>query len=47
MLVKVRSAAVNGIEEYPVAEGVNAGFGDKLIASLGSRMARLSNPETV
>jgi mRNA-degrading endonuclease toxin of MazEF toxin-antitoxin module len=31
MLAKVCSAAVNGIEAYPVEVEVNAGFGDTLI----------------
>jgi hypothetical protein len=31
MLAKVCSAAVNGIEAYPVEVEVNAGFGDTFI----------------
>jgi hypothetical protein len=31
MLAKVCSAAVNGIEAYPVEVEVNAGFGDTII----------------
>jgi hypothetical protein len=31
MLAKVCSAAVNGIDAYPVEIEVNAGFGDTLI----------------
>jgi hypothetical protein len=31
LLAKVCSAAVNGIEAYPVEVEVNAGFGDTLI----------------
>ena len=31
MLAKVCSAAVNGIEAYPVGVEVNAGYGDTLI----------------
>jgi len=31
MLAKVCSAAVNGIEAYPVEVEVNAGYGDTLI----------------
>jgi hypothetical protein len=31
MFAKVCSAAVNGIEAYPVEVEVNAGFGDRLI----------------
>jgi hypothetical protein len=34
MLAKVCSAAVNGIEAYPVEVKVNAGFGDTLIVIL-------------
>jgi hypothetical protein len=32
MLARVLSAAVNGIEAYPVEVEVNAGWGDTLIA---------------
>ena len=35
MLSKVCSAAVNGIEAYPVEVEVNAGFGDTLIVIVG------------
>ena len=35
MLAKVCSAAVNGIEAYPVEVEVNAGFGDTLIVIMG------------
>lgn len=35
MLAKVCSAAVNGIEAYPVEVEVNAGFGDSLIIIVG------------
>jgi magnesium chelatase family protein len=35
MLAKVCSAAVNGIEAYPVEVEVNAGFGDTLIIIVG------------
>jgi hypothetical protein len=35
MLAKVCSAAVNGIEAYPVEVEVNAGFGDTLIVIIG------------
>src|SRR5512134_1349143 len=35
MLAKVYSAAVNGIEAYPVEVEVNAGFGDTLIVIVG------------
>ena len=35
MLAKVSSAAVNGIEAYPVEVEVNAGFGDTLIVIVG------------
>jgi magnesium chelatase family protein len=35
MLAKVCSAAVNGIEAYPVEVEVNAGFGDTIIISVG------------
>ena len=31
MLAKVCSAAVNGIEAYPIEVEVNAGYGDTLI----------------
>jgi hypothetical protein len=34
MLAKVCSAAVNGIEAYPVEVEVNAGFGNTLIVIL-------------
>ena len=36
MLAKVFSAAVNGIEAYPVEVEVNAGFGDTLIVIVES-----------
>jgi hypothetical protein len=36
MLAKVCSAAVNGIEAYPVEVEVNAGFGDTIIVMLSS-----------
>ena len=35
MLAKVCSAAVNGIEAYPVEVEVNAGFGDTLLVIVG------------
>jgi magnesium chelatase family protein len=35
MLAKVCSAAVNGIDAYPVEVEVNAGFGDTLIVIVG------------
>src|SRR5947207_11511296 len=35
MLARVCSAAVNGIEAYPVEVEVNAGFGDTLIIIVG------------
>jgi magnesium chelatase family protein len=35
MLVKVCSAAVNGIEAYPVEVEVNAGYGDTIIVIVG------------
>ena len=35
MLAKVCSAAVNGIEAYPVEVEVNAGWGDTLVVLLG------------
>src|SRR6476620_10144174 len=35
MLAKVCSAAVNGIEAYPVEVDVNAGYGDTLIVIVG------------
>jgi magnesium chelatase family protein len=35
MLAKVCSAAVNGIEAYPVEVEVNAGYGDTLIVIVG------------
>src|ERR1039457_194638 len=35
MLAKVCSAAVNGIEAYPVEVEVNAGFGDTLLIIVG------------
>src|SRR3954462_4436433 len=35
MLAKVLSAAVNGIEAYPIEVEVNAGFGDTLIVIVG------------
>jgi hypothetical protein len=31
MLAKVCSAAINGIEAYPVEVQVNAGFGDSIL----------------
>jgi hypothetical protein len=36
MLSKVCSAAVNGIEAYPVEVEVNAGFGDTLLIVVGN-----------
>jgi magnesium chelatase family protein len=35
MLANVCSAAVNGIEAYPVEVEVNAGFGDTIIVIVG------------
>jgi magnesium chelatase family protein len=35
MLSKVCSAAVNGIEAYPMEVGVNAGYGDTIIVIVG------------
>ena len=35
MLAKVCSAAVNGIEAYPVEVEVNAGWGDTLVVIVG------------
>ena len=35
MLAKVCSAAINGIEAYPVEVEVNAGFGDTIIVIVG------------
>ena len=35
MLAKVLSAAVNGIEAYPVEVEVNAGWGDTIIVIVG------------
>ena len=35
MLAKVCSAAVNGIEAYPVEVEVNAGYGDTIIVIVG------------
>jgi magnesium chelatase family protein len=35
MLAKVASAAVNGIEAYPVEVEVNAGYGDRIIVIVG------------
>lgn len=36
MLAKVCSAAVNGIEAYPVEVEVNAGYGDTIIVKIFS-----------
>ena len=36
MLAKVCSAAVNGIEAYPVEVEVNAGYGDTLLTIVGA-----------
>ena len=36
MLAKVCSAALNGIEAYPVEVEVNAGFGDTIIVVVGN-----------
>jgi hypothetical protein len=38
MLARVCSAAVNGIEAYPVEVEVNAGYGATLLLSLGYPM---------
>src|SRR5437870_13286835 len=35
MLAKVCSAAVNGVEAYPIEVEVNAGFGDTIIVIVG------------
>jgi len=35
MLAKVSSAALQGIEAYPVEVEVNAGWGDTLIVNIG------------
>lgn len=35
MLAKVCSAAVNGIEAYPIEVEVNAGYGDSIIVIIG------------
>ena len=35
MLAKICSAAVNGIEAYPIEVEVNAGYGDTLIVIVG------------
>ena len=35
MLAKVCSAAVNGIEAYPIEVEVNAGWGDTLVVIVG------------
>jgi hypothetical protein len=35
MLSKVSSAAVNGIEAYPVVVEVNSGWGDALVVLVG------------
>ena len=40
MLAKVCSAAVNGIEAYPVEVEVNVGYGDTLIILLVCLMRR-------
>jgi hypothetical protein len=36
MLSKVCSAAVNGIDAYPVEVEVNSGYGDSLIVIVGN-----------
>ena len=38
MLSKVCSAAVNGIDAYPVEVEVNAGYGDTLIVKLSCNL---------
>ena len=42
MLAKVCSAAVNGIEAYPVEVEVNAGWGDTLVIIVGLPDAAVS-----
>jgi hypothetical protein len=46
MLAKVCSAAVNGIEAYPVEAEVNAGYGDPIIVIVvnNSPKAQRGNP---
>ena len=38
MLAKIRSAAVNGIEAYPVEVEVNAGYGDTIIVMVVNKL---------
>jgi hypothetical protein len=44
MLSKVCSAAVNGIDAYPVEVEVNAGYGDTLIVMLSCILPNISTP---
>lgn len=37
MLARVCSAAVNGIEAYPVEVEVNAGYGDTIIVTVANK----------
>jgi magnesium chelatase family protein len=44
MLARVLSAAVNGIEAFPVEVEVNCGWGDTVIVIVGLPDAPASNP---
>jgi hypothetical protein len=46
MLAKVCSAAVNGIEAYPVEVEVNAGWGDTVIVMLSGKLPKRQKPMT-
>ena len=45
MLAKVCSAAVNGIEAYPVEVEVNAGWGDTVVVIVGLPDAAVTDSE--
>jgi magnesium chelatase family protein len=45
-LAKVPSAAVKGIEAYPVEVEVNAGYGDTILVIVGLPDAAMKGPAT-
>jgi len=44
MLAKVCSAAVNGIEAYPIEVEVNAGYGDTIIVIIVNKTPKQRTP---
>lgn len=45
MLATVNSAALNGIDAYPVEVEVNCGYGDTIIALFGCPILPSRNPK--